>query len=156
MKLVVMDPFNDDLINKLEEFIGETTTSFSFIKKYRNISNKYDKETYNKLKNSVNEIKEILLDVKDDTITALCYIDGTRDNKFFELDYLGKVSKSFIKSSTSYTFDMLEAETVVIYSNNISEDILVSEGFDTLGENDGKNLYIKDRERNERNERALV
>lgn len=156
MKLVVMDPFDNELIRKLEEYIGETTTNFSFVEKYKSISEHYNKEEWERLNNNSNEVSELLADVRDDNITALCYIIGTKDNKLFQLDYFGKINKSFIKGSTSYAFDMLGAETVVISSNTISEDTLVSEGFDTLGEDDGKNLYIKDREKYERNERALV
>ncbi len=139
MSLKIINPQNKLHYFKLIAFKNYITENAEIIDDYLNLINE---------KNS-NRINQLVAQLKDDEIYELCIINGTKDNKFFELTPFsihGKASQKFINETTSYAFQEFDAETITIFSNSPTDKTLLNEGFQSLGSYNDRFTYIKDKE----------
>ncbi len=155
MKLVVADPFNDNHIEMLSNFNKEKNISLETLNYLENIKKTMSKDKYNEEKSTSININETLLNIQNEKIINLCFFTGTKDNKLVQLDIENlkngnnEKNREFLTAATNYALASLEAETMTIFSNELDSKMLEANGFISLGENNGINTYVKDREKAE-------
>ena len=136
MNLVVYNASNDTLKEAIINFLDKDN---------------YDRYLASKDKNDPNMITEIVANMDKGKIFNACYYSGTKDTKFVELSINNqegnkkRVNSEFLTDATSYAFDRLNAETIVVFSQKDDSNLL-AEGYESLGLLNDKYIYIKDKE----------
>lgn len=138
MKVVSLNENNPDHMEWLKEYqqkIGKQISYLSQIEK-------------NKDNESSIEIEEVLLGIQNQQITHTCHYRGMKDNRLIEMEIDSlTLNTSFLEKATNYAFSSLRAESVTIFSNDIKESIWKKLGFESLGNCNGYQTYIKDRQK---------
>lgn len=143
MKLVTVDPKNKEQLSQIQEFTNHIEKDLEVMSFVKGI------EQEHKISNN---IQEMVISVVGQRIQNLGMIQGTRDNKLVELkiqnlkDGNNEKNREFIHRITEYSFQHLGAETLVIFSN-YQDMTIESEGYESLGCDDGLYTYVKDREK---------
>lgn len=151
MKLVVVDPYDNEVMKKVLAFYKTNPRKLSILDLFLDISHTMSKEDYKKEKESIVEISEMLVQIKRGQVVNVCSFSGTKDNRLIELeiDNLNDKNKKenieFLNSATNYAFFSLNAETVTIFANEKNEELLISNGYESLGPCNEGNVYIKDK-----------
>jgi len=156
-RFFLLDPYNEKQIDMLLSF--EKDNSLDIV----NSINKFtSKEEYLNNKKESNEIEEILFTEKEGKITDCCFIQGEKDRKICKIipyEIMNKSKKRKLPLLASeYLLNTLDMEEVFI--DVLPEDIgmqnyLLEKGFLSLGDNNGKLIYLKDREEKENSQRMI-
>ena len=153
-----LNPYNDDQLEKLSLFEKENNISgiVESINKIRSIS----KEEYLQNKKESNDIEEIYYVERDNKITDCCFIQGEKDRKVCKISWydIKKPRHNLPFVAADYAFYSLGMEEVFIEldpSDKHTKMHLEIKGFECLGEEDGKLIYLKDREEKEKNQRMI-
>ena len=128
MKLLVANNLDD--IRKIKNHLSHNLDDFS---DFLNGDNSDD-----------NLINECTYTLKNNNIDNICFLTGTKDNKLVKASIYNLGEKPFIKSVENHAFNDLEAETITIFTNNKSN--LENLGFEFIGDIDGKNAWLKDKQ----------
>ncbi len=147
----ILNPYNDEQVKKLSIFEKENDLFgiIDSIKKIRSI----DKETYLKNMSEANEIEEILFSTRDDKVVDCCFIQAEKDIKVCRVNLLNIKDTNKRRYmpiyAKEYAFDSLGMEEVFIEINpddKVMQKYLRDRDFECLGENEGKIVFIKDKE----------
>lgn len=145
MDLIIVKPDNQEHINSIKNFsdtIGKELEITSALKRI-------NQENEGANGNTIHEMVMFTIEKK---VQNLAIIQGTRDNKLIELTIINlkdgnnERNRKFIDKTTNYSFEQLNAETIVVFSHH-QDTTLESLGYESLGDDQGMIPYIKDRER---------
>lgn len=153
MNLIVVDPYTSDIEEKLKEFQKEKNINIEYFNKLFEVKKQITKEEYDKQKENSININEITVNIVKDRINNVCVFNGTKDNKLVELkiynlkDGNNEINRNFVKNNTEYALSILNAETISIFSNNSNDQVLIENGYESIGEYNGVNTYIMDKQK---------
>ena len=162
-KLFLLDPYNDKHISMINNFEKENDLSSKISESIGKIRSSISKNDYLEQKKKSNEINENLFIEKETKIIDCCLIQGEKDIKTCRISLYplkNKISKRKIVSYVSnYAINTLGMEEVFI---NVSSDdksminYLDSLGYENLGEENNKVLYLKEKEEKKEEQRKIA
>lgn len=153
-RFFIADPYNDEhirLIAAFEEANGITTVTSTLL---RNIRQTRTEEKYKEEVKESNEIHQSLFLQDEEVITDSCHIQAEKDMKscriFFAPISTGR-NRKLIPLATDYAFDVLGMEDVFVTVNASGSEQELAEnlehnGYESLGENDGNIMYLKEKQ----------
>lgn len=152
-RFFIADPYNDEhirMIASFEETNGITTVTSTLL---RNIRQTRTEETYKEEVKESNEIHQSLFLQDEEAITDTCHIQGEKDMKscriFFAPISSGKRRK-LISLATDYAFEILGMEDIFVTIDGSTDHELIENleinGFESLGDNDGSIMYLKEKQ----------
>lgn len=134
MKINALKITDTEEIKKVENYLREEKIGLDCLTSFLDLQSEADS----------NEINECVYIVKDDKVKNTCFYNGTKDNKLVEATIINLKQKEFVKEATEYAFNYLDCETITIFSNEQEDKILSDLGFESIGDYNGVNTYIKD------------
>lgn len=150
-KIKIAEPHNNKHLEMIEQFEQQNNIESIIIKNLKNIRDNLTKEEYEKLQQTSNEIQQILFIEKDEIIKDYCYIQVEKDRRICHLMpaplKTRNKNQSILSQVTNYAFEVLGMNDIFITtSKNMEHETLEREGFTNIGENEGKTIFIKQRE----------
>ncbi len=153
-RFFIADPYNDEhirLITDFEQTNGITTVTSTLL---RNIRQTRTEEKYKAEARESNEIHQSLFLQYENYITDTCHIQAEKDMKSCRVFFApieGTRNRRLVTLATDYAFDVLGMEDVFVTISSDQRDRLLSEnlldkGFESLGENEGTIIYLKEKE----------
>ena len=154
-RLFLVDFYNEkhmEMLNLFEKSQGMETKTSEYL---RSLCASIPKEKYIENKKKRNDIEEYLFIEKEGKIIDICTIQGEKDIK------IGKINipnlkeplpkRKLINLATDYAIEILGMEEVFISiekEDKNTKSYLLRQDFENLGEENGKNLFLKEREDN--------
>lgn len=151
--LSIVNPFDTSHIEKIDAFEKEneiSTKTSAFLSKIKSFPNK---EEYDLERRNSNEIETSLFIEMDNVIKDVCHLTGEKDRKACTITFADIKTKlrnrRIITLATDYALNSLGMEDVFV---SIKEDDrnmitnLEARGFESLGAEDGKIIYLKEKE----------
>ena len=151
----IADPFNDQHVKLFDEFEQKHKSSNKPVTTYLSgIKKAYDsKETYNQIDRNSNEINLFVFSTQKDLISDYCYIKGEKDRKICELffPHLQKSNKhrKIMRKASKYALGIMGMEQVFVSLTPDDIDLynqLCSNGYEDIGQVNGKTTLIKEKE----------
>lgn len=154
-RFFIADPYNDEhirLFANFEELNGIKTVTSTLL---RNIRQTRTEESYKKEVRESNEIHQSLFLQNENAITDTCHIQAEKDRKscriFFAPLNSTTSKRKLITLATDYAFDVLGMEDIFVTIDSTSNDAtlatsLEESGFESLGEDNGNIIYLKEKE----------
>lgn len=151
-KFFIADPFNKNHIAMIENFEKRAKLSSKLSESLKLIAITKTKEEYeNNKKNQININENLFLYNSENKITDYCYLQGEKDRKACTLFFISlKTSpKVLITLASEYAFNILNMEDIFISiskGDTSLSNTLIMQGFENLGEINGKLTFLKQRE----------
>lgn len=150
-KIFPLDPYNEDHLKIIKEIINNSKFEAYYCNTLLENRNSFTKEEYLENKKLSNELEDILIVEEDSKIKGYCHIKGEKDLKMCQLSFPVKDNKlrNIVALFTEYAQNQLNFEEVFIKLDNSdkSHDKMLRDlGFESLGEELGKSLYLKEKE----------
>ena len=152
-RLFLLDPYNDKHISMIKDFEQENDLSNKISENIGKIRSSISKENYEENKKKQNEISENLFLEKNMKISDCCYINGEKDIKTCRITFYPLKNKILKRKlalyASNYALNSLGMEEVFL---NIDPDdksminYLDSNGFENLGEENNKIIYLKEKD----------
>ena len=162
-KLFLLDPYNEKHISMIKTFEKENDLSSKISENIGKIRSSISKENYLKNKKELNEISENIFLEKESKITDCCFIQGEKDIKTCKITFYplkNKIIKRKLANYVSnYAINTLGMEEVFL---NISANdknminYLESLGYENLGEENNKIIYLKEKEEKKEVQRKIA
>lgn len=151
--LSIVNPFDTVHLEKIDAFEKEneiSTKTSSFLSKTKgNIS----QEEYDAQRKISNEIETSLFIELDNVIKDICHITGEKDRKVCTITFADIKTKlrnrRIITLATDYALDSLGMEDVFVSIQQDDQNMITNleaRGFESLGEEAGKLIYLKEKE----------
>ena len=152
-RLFLVDPYNKSHIEMIKEFeinndIDDKTSEY-----LKTISTTVSKEEYQKNQKEKNEIIENLFIERNNKITDCCSIQGEKDIKRCKIFIYPlknkKIKRKLPSLATSYAINLLGMEEVFISvesTDSTTMKHLEEEDFENLGDEEGRIIYLKEKE----------
>ena len=154
-KLIVVNPYNEEHLQLLRNFEYENNIKTELTKDCVRIKNMMTEEKYEESQKFLNEITSILMiNQKQKIIDCYC-IRAEKDIKTCHISCRPLDNFKHTKNITlviDYAIEILGMEEVFIETeknDNNMIGILEQEGLENLGEENGKVLYLKEKEEKE-------
>lgn len=155
-RFFIADPYNEEHISMYENFEQENNITTKTTSSFRKIQQEYSKEQYLELSKKSNEIKQNLFSTVDGKIKDCCYIQGVKDMKTCSLFFapLNSKNRPLLTFVTDYAQNILNMEEV--FTQTEKEDrnlqkLLISKGYESLGEEGNLIEFVKEKEMVEEN-----
>jgi len=152
-KLFIADPYNEDHINLFKEFETRNNYNDKTSTILENIKNNYTKEQYEEDMKNKNIINEYLFLEDKGYMKDYCFINAERDRKSATLELPifedSPKNRMIISQATDYSFNVLGMQTIVVMTdinNKRLIDNLEKKSFENLGEENGKIIFVKEKE----------
>ena len=162
-RLFLLDPYNDKHINMIKEFEKENDLSSKISENIGQIRSSISKETYLTKKKETNEISENLFLEKGLKITDCCYIQGEKDIKTCRITFYPLKNKVLKRKLVTYvsnyalnTLGMEEVFLNISSSDKAMINYLDSLGYENLGEENNKIIYLTEREEKKEEQRKIA
>ncbi len=162
-RLFLVDPYNDKHMEMIVSFERKHGLSEDYSKALGKIRASLSKEEYLQNRKKNNEIEEDLFIEKDSKIVDYCHIHGEKDIK------TGRISPASLKElerkrkiislATDYALTDLGLEEVFVEINPNHKGFMTyleNKGYENLGEENGKVIYLKEKEEEKRNQRMIA
>ncbi|MBR2678200.1 MAG: hypothetical protein IKE63_02165 [Bacilli bacterium] len=159
-KVILLDPYNDKMIEQLSSFEEENNINDSNITKLLNKIRKISREKYFEQRKKSNEIEEILFVKEDSKIRDYCHIYGEKDRKICTVSFprIDVRRRTIIPLIVSYTQNDLGIKETFIKVDPEDKSIIKDLdylGYESLGENNGNIIYLKEQELEETKQRMI-
>ncbi len=163
--ILVADPFNEEHIKLFNDFeINNFNNKMPVTTYLTEIKKAYDnKSIYNELQNKSNELNIIVFEMNEKQIKDYCYIKGEKDRKVCELFFAHlnspKTNRTFLQKVSNYVLDILGMELVNVSINQEDKTLysqLKSNGYEDIGEVNGKTTFIKEKEEIYENSKVML
>lgn len=148
--LSVVNPFDTSHLEKIDAFEKEneiSTKTSTFLSKIRN------KDDYEIQRRNSNEIETSLFIELDNVIKDICHITGEKDRKACTITFADiktrLKNRRIITLATDYALNSLGMEDIFVIINQDDQNMITNleaRGFESLGEESGKLVYLKERE----------
>ena len=149
-KVVILDPYDNEKIKEISLLGKAYNSDDSDIIDYVSKTRFLRPEDYSEIKNNSNEIEEVLCLQEDYRIKDYCHIYGEKDRKIGTITFpmKGLKRKNFISMIINCTQDFGLKEIFV--KTNPEDKTLIKDlealNFESLGEDNGVLIYLKDEE----------
>ena len=158
-RFFIADPYNDEhikMIADFEEANGITTVTSTLL---RNIRQTRTEEKYKEEVKESNEIHESLFLQDEETITDTCHVQAEKDMKSCRIFFapINIKYRRLIPLATEYAFNILGMEDIFVTVDGGTDHQLIENlelnGFESLGENEGSIMYLKEKQFTQEQER---
>jgi hypothetical protein len=152
-RLFLVNPYNNTHLKLIDEFETENEISTNTSKYLDSLKDKLTEQEYLNRKRLSNDIEESLFIEVNNKIKDSCHIQGVKDIKTCTITFAPIKTKlrnrRLITLATDYAFNNLGSEEVFIKvikdDKNMIEN-LIARGFESLGEEDGVLVFLKEQE----------
>jgi len=162
-RLFLVDPYNNKHMELIQSFEKKHNLSGDYSKALGILRNSLTKEEYLQQQKKSNEIEEDLFIEKDSEIEDYCHIHGEKDMKrcrilpasLKELERKRRI----ISLATDYALNRLGLEEVFIEITPENKGLMTyleNKGYENLGEEKDKIIYLKEKEDEIRNQRMIA
>ncbi len=151
--LSIVNPFDASHLKKIDDFEKENeieTKTSSFLAKMRC---SVDREEYEHIEKSSNEIETSLFVDSEHGIKDICHITGEKDRKTCMITFASIKTKlrnrRIITLATDYALNNLGMEEVFVSIDADDKNMITNleaRGFESLGEESGIIIYLKEKE----------
>ena len=162
-RLFLVDPYNDNHISMIHQFETENNIIEKISASLGVLRASMKQETYQERKKDNNEIDEDLFIEKNYKIEDMCHIHGEKDRKIAKITMAPledkKKNRKLLSLATNYVFSSLDFEEVFVELKSSDKKLLStlkSNGYENLGEEDGKVIFLKDREEEKNMQRMIA
>lgn len=158
-KLFLIDPYNSEHLRLIDEFEKNNNIETGIKELLLNDIKDISKEEYDDYKKESNDIHTSLFIEESSKIKDICYIHGVKDRKSCTITFPplnAKFKRRLIYISTDYALNSLGMEDAFISLPSIDKQLSTSlelMGYENLGEEQGKYLYLKEKETEKENQR---
>lgn len=150
-RLFLLDPYNDKQVSMIKEFEHDNNLSNEISNNIGQIRSSISKETYLETKKEKNEIQDNLFLEKGLKITDCCLIQGEKDIKTCRINFYPLKNKILKRKlalyAANYAINSLGMEEVFLNIDPNDKSMisyLDSNGFENLGLENNKLLYLKE------------
>ncbi len=162
-RLFLLDPYNDKHESMIKTFEQENDLSSKISDNIGKIRSSISKENYLKKQKESNEINENLFLEKGLKVTDCCFIKGEKDIKTCRITFYPLKSKIIKRKLALYvanyainTLGMEEVFINVDIKDKAMINYLNSLGYENLGEEDGKIIYLTENEEKKEVQRKIA
>lgn len=151
--LSIVNPFDNNHLVKIDNFEKENeigTKTSDFLTK---LKESMTKEEYELQKKSSNDIETSLFLEMDDSVKDVCHIKGEKDRKTCTITFAEIKTKlrnrRMITLATDYALNSLGMEEVFVSIDKEDKNMIMNleaRGFESLGEESGIIIYLKEKE----------
>ena len=162
-KLFLLDPYNDKHLSMIRNFEKENDLSSRISEDIGKIRSSISKDNYIKEKINSNEINENIFLEKESKITDCCFIQGEKDIKTCRISFYPLknkiIKRKLISYVSNYAMNTLGMEEVFINAAKTDKSMinyLNSLGYENLGEENNKIIYLTEKEEKKEEQRKVV
>ena len=162
-RLFLVDPYNDKQLEMIQEFEKDNDLKSNLSASIGIIRASVPKENYSQYQKNRNEIDEDLFIEKNSKITDFCHIHGEKDIKTGKILLAPLTQKEnkrrLLSLATEYALNQLGLEEVFIEVDSTNKNLIKNveaKGYENLGEENGKIIYLKDREERIESQRMIA
>ena len=152
-RLFLVDPYDETQRKMLRVFEEENNLKSKTSDYLKTLCTSFPKESYIKSKKESNEIEENLFLEKDSKIIDFCHIQGEKDIKLANISFPFLQNKEHKRKltilATNYVLEALGMQEVIISlepEDKNTSIFLENQGLESLGEEKGKILFLKEKE----------
>ena len=162
-RLFLVDPYNDEHIAMIHQFEDENDIIEKISASLGVLRASMNQYNYQHMKKENNEIEEDLFIEKNYKIEDMCHIHGEKDRKIAKITMAPLKNKEknrkLLSLATNYVFSSLDFEEVYIEIKDKDKSLksyLETSGYENLGDEDGKIIFLKDREEEKNMQRMIA
>ena len=162
-RLFLVDPYNQSHLDKINNFEKNNEVKTQTSDYLNTLSNSISKETYQERKKVSNDIEESIFIEKDGNIIDYCHIHGEKDIKTCTITFYPLKNKNMKRKLPSLVADFaintlgLEEVFIDVDENDKSMiKYLETHGFESLGLENGKIMYLKENEEKDMSQRKIA
>ena len=162
-RLFLLDPYNDKHLSMIKLFEKENDLSSKISESISKIRSSISKDNYLIEKKESNEINENIFLEKESKIIDCCFIHGEKDIKTCKISFYPIKSKilkrKLISYVSNYAINTLGMEEVFINAAKTDKSMinyLNSLGYENLGEENNKIIYLTEKEEKKEEQRKVV
>lgn len=150
-RMYLVDPFNEKHLEMIKCFEEEHEKVGVISTKLGDLCTTHTKTTYLEEKKEKNEIEEYLFIEQNTKVIDICHVQGEKDIKTGKITtpiFLPKQRRKIILFATDYLLQTLGLEEVFIEVNPNDKkiiDFLSKEGYENLGEEQRKIIFLKEK-----------
>ena len=152
-RLFLFDPYNEEHLNMLKDFEIRNDIIPKMSEQIEKLHSSVSKETYLLEKKEKNEIEENLFLEKEAKIIDMCHLHVEKDIRLGHINMAPVKTKERVRKLipyvNNYAFNTLNVEEIFIETSQEDKSLqsyLDSEGYESLGEQEGKIIYLKEKE----------
>ena len=159
-KAFFLDPYNTDIVKEIallgRAYDSNDSNVIDFLNKAKNLS----REDYLKMKKESNEIDEVLYTIEDSRIKDYCHIYGEKDRKMCTITFpiSGIKRKNAVSKFVNCAQHDLGIKEVFIKVDSNDKNLIKNLddlGYESLGEDNGSIIYLKEEELEKITQRAI-
>ena len=153
-KLFLIDPYNEEHLRLIDEFEKENNTKTNIKEILLEDIKDKTKEEYEEYKKENNEISLSLFIEESSKIKDICYLHGVKDRKSCTITFPpinAKFKRRLIYISTDFALNSIGMEDAFVSLPNKLN--LESLGYESLGLEQGKYIYLKEKSEEKDNKR---
>lgn len=153
-RINIVNPYDEqqrDQIREYEEQLARPIVSPNL----NQIKNTNSQEEYRKAKKESNIIEEYITLEESKKIKGICHIHGEKDRKTCQIIFIGKkdgmIEKRLLSLATEYAMNSLGMIEVFLNIDKPSKELekyLLLKGYENLGEENGKKIFLKEKNDN--------
>ena len=162
-RLFLLDPYNDKHISMIKDFEKENDLSSKISENIGKIRSSISKENYLNKKKESNEISENLFLEKNLKIIDCCLIQVEKDIKTCRISFYSLknriIKRKLVNYVANYALNTLGMEEVFINVSSSDKSMinyLNSLGYENLGEDNNKIIYLKEKEEKKEEQRKIA
>lgn len=159
-KAFFLDPYNDDIVKEIALLGRAYNSDNSNIIDYLNKARSLSRKDYLNMKKESNEIEEVIYLTEDSRIKDYCYVYGEKDRKMCTITFpiSGIKRKTAISKFVNSAQHDLGIKEVFIKTTTSDKNLIKNLddlGYESLGEDNGTIIYLKDEELEKTIQRAI-
>ena len=159
-RLFLVDPYNNEHIQLLKDFEEENNIQIRMSDQLEELRSSITAKEYSSQKREKNEIEENICIEKDSKILDICHLHVEKDIKIGRMNLapVKEHNKKLLSFVKEYAFDVLNIEELFLETDKKDKSIisyLESHGYEDLGDEKGKTIYLIEREEEKRIQRMM-
>ncbi len=159
-KAFFLDPYNTDIVKEIALLGRAYDSNDSNVIDYLNKAKALSREDYLKMKKESNEIDEVLYTIEDSRIKDYCHIYGEKDRKMCTITFpiSGIKRKNAVSKFVNCAQHDLGIKEVFIKVDSNDKNLIKNLddlGYESLGEDNGSIIYLKEEELEKITQRAI-
>lgn len=159
-KAFFLDPYNTDIVKEIALLGRAYDSNDSNVIDFLNKAKALSREDYLKMKKESNEIDEVLYTIEDSRIKDYCHIYGEKDRKMCTITFpiSGIKRKNAVSKFVNCAQHDLGIKEVFIKVDSNDKNLIKNLndlGYESLGEDNGSIIYLKEEELEKITQRAI-
>ena len=160
-KIILMNPYDEKQQSQIIQYEQETSIGPLISSRIDQITNSYTEEELQNYKKNSNAVEEFIIIEENKKIKGICQIQGEKDRKSCQISIIGNKEqikdKKLLILATEYAINnmgMIEVFLMIDKNDKDMEKYLTLKGFENLGEENGKALFLKEKYEDKRNKES--